>query len=145
MPITRDQSNRHYASHTNYRVRVLKVTTLADRELLAALDIHIPAQWKHHVKTAPQVVRILADDSLSVAAEKASHNCATKYELYTLGVKPLILQRGSKPLTLGHNALIRANGYSQRQVPRLHVLRRSARPEMPGEYWAGIGSSVELS
>ena len=29
-------------------------------------------------------------------------------------VEPLILQRGSKPLTLGHNALIRAKGYSQR-------------------------------
>jgi hypothetical protein len=45
---------------------------------------------------------------------KAFHNWLTKYEFYALGVEPLILQRGSKPLTLGHNALIRAKGYSQR-------------------------------
>ena len=31
-----------------------------------------------------------------------------------LGVEPLILQRGSRPLMLGHNALIRTKGYSQR-------------------------------
>ena len=118
---------------------------LTDRESLAVLDVHISGRWKHDTKTGPQVVRVPADDLLSVAADKPFHNWITKYEFYALGVEPLILQRGSKPLTLGHNALIRANGYSQRQVPRLHVLRRSARPEMPGEYWAGIGSSVELS
>jgi IS5 family transposase len=37
----------------------------------------------------------------------------TKYEFYALGVEPLILQRGSRPLTLGHNVLIRTKGYSQ--------------------------------
>jgi ribosomal protein S27AE len=55
-----------------------------------------------------------ADDLMSVAADEAFHNWITKYEFYALGVEPLILQRGSKPLTLGHNALIRAKGYSQR-------------------------------
>ena len=34
--------------------------------------------------------------------------------LHALGVEPLILQRRSRPLTLGHNALIRAKSYSQR-------------------------------
>jgi hypothetical protein len=65
------------------------------------------------MKTGPQVVRVPPDDLLSVAADKAFHNRVTKYESYALGVEPLILQRESKPLTLGHNALIRAYGYSQ--------------------------------
>jgi len=55
-----------------------------------------------------------ADDLLSVAAGKAFYSWITKYEFYALGVEPLILQRGSRPLTLGHNALIRTKGYSQR-------------------------------
>ncbi len=61
-----------------------------------------------------QVVRRNADDLLSVATDKVLHNWSTKYEFYALGVEPLILQRGSRPLTRGHNAFIRAKGYSQR-------------------------------
>jgi IS5 family transposase len=49
-----------------------------------------------------------------VAADKAFHNWIMKREFYALGADPLILQRGSKSLTLCHNALIRANGDSQR-------------------------------
>ena len=95
-------------------VQTLKVTTLTDTQSLAVLDVQCSAQWKHDTKLGPQVVRRNADDLLSVAADKAFHNWITKYEFYALGVEPLILQRGSRPLTLGHNALIRANGYSQR-------------------------------
>lgn len=43
----------------------------------------------------------------------AFHNWTTKYEFYVLGVKLRILQRESRPLTLEHNVLIRAKGYSQ--------------------------------
>ena len=50
-------------------------------------------------------------DSLSVAAYGAFRNWVTKYEFYALGVEPLILQCGSKLLTLEHNALIWAEGY----------------------------------
>jgi IS5 family transposase len=89
------------------------VTTLTDRESLAVLDVHISARWKHHTKTGLQVVRVPAGDLLSVAANKAFHNWITKYEFYALCVEPLILQRGSRPLTPGHNALIQAKGYSQ--------------------------------
>jgi hypothetical protein len=64
----------------------------------------------------PQVVSRNADGLLSVAADKAFHNWVTKYNFYALGVEPLILQRGSKLLTLGHNALIRAKGYTQRRM-----------------------------
>jgi hypothetical protein len=106
-------------------VQTLKVTTLTDRESLAVLDIDLSAPWKHDTKTGPQVVRRNADGLLSMAADKAFHNWVMKYEFCALGVEPLILQRGSRPLTLGHNALTRAKGYSQR--------------------WAGIDSPVRLS
>jgi hypothetical protein len=54
------------------------------------------------------------DDLLSVAADKAFHNWVTKYEFCVLSVEPLILQCGSRLLTLGHNTFIRVKGYFQR-------------------------------
>ncbi|EMA07272.1 IS5 family transposase [Haloarcula marismortui] len=110
----RRSASSYYRQRSGSNVQTLKVTTLTDRESLAVLDVHISARWKHDTKTGPQVVRRNADDLLSVAADKAFHNWVMKYELYAHGVEPLILQRGSRPLTLGHNALIRAKGYSQR-------------------------------
>ncbi|MFD2375640.1 IS5 family transposase [Haloarchaeobius iranensis] len=110
----RRSASSYYRQRSGSNVQTLKVRTLTDRESLAVLDVHISARWKHDTKTGPQVVRRNADDLLSVAADKAFHNWITKYEFYALGVEPLILQRGSRPLTLGHNALIRAKGYSQR-------------------------------
>ena len=107
-------SSSYYRQRSRSNVQTLKVTTLTDVESLAVLDVHISARWKHDTKTGPQVVRRNADDLLSVAADKAFHNWLTKYEFYALGVEPLILQRGSKPLTKGHNTLIRAKSYSQR-------------------------------
>lgn len=58
------------------------------------------------------VVRRNADDC-SVATDKAFNTWHMKYKFYALGVEPLILQRGSRSLTKGPNALIRANGSSQ--------------------------------
>ena len=55
-----------------------------------------------------------ADDLLSVAADKGFHDWISKFEFYTLGVDPLVLERGSSPETIGHNALIRDTGYPQR-------------------------------
>jgi len=110
----RRSASSYYRQRSGSNVQTLKVTTLTDRESLAVLDVHISARWKHDTKTGPQVVRRNADDLPSVAADKACHNWITKYEFYALGVEPLILQRGSRPLTRGHNALIRAKGYSQR-------------------------------
>jgi IS5 family transposase len=110
----RHSASSYYRQRSGSSVQTLKVTTLTDVESLAVIDVHISARWKHDTKTGPQVVRRNADDLLSVAADKAFHNWISKYECYALGVDPLILQRGSKPLTVGHNALIRAKGYSQR-------------------------------
>jgi len=53
------------------------------------------------------------DDLLSVAVDKPFQNWIKKYEFHALGVEPLSLQRGSRPLTQEHKALIRAKGYSQ--------------------------------
>ena len=102
----------YYRQRSGSNVQILKVTTLIDREFLAVLDVYISAWWKHDTKTGPQVVRRSANDLLSIAADKAFHNWITRYELYALGVEPLILQRGSRPLTLCHNALIRTKGHS---------------------------------
>lgn len=110
----RRSATSYYRQRSGSNVQTLKVTILTDRESLVDLDVYISARWKHDTKIGPQVVRRNADDLLSVAADKAFHNWITKYEFYALGVDPLILQRGSRPLTLGHNALIRAKDFSQR-------------------------------
>src|SRR6056297_2472316 len=110
----RRRASSYFRQRAGRTIQTLKVTTLTDVDSLAVLDVHINARWKHDTKTGPQVVRRNADDLLSVAADKAFHNWVTKYECYALGVELLILQRGSRPLKLGHNALIRAKGYSQR-------------------------------
>lgn len=86
-----------------------------------------------------------ADDLLIIAADKAFHSQITKYEFYTLGVELLISQRGSKPLTQGHNAFIRAKSYDQRWIAETSYPKRSARLAMPCECWVGIGSSVKFS
>lgn len=140
----RRSSSSYYRQRSGSNVQTLKVTTVTDRESLAVLDVHISARWKHDTKTGPQVVRRNADDLLSVAADKAFHNWVTKYEFYALGVDPLILQRGSTSLTIGHNALIRTKGYSQRWMAETSysTTKRSA---MPCERWVGIDSSVRLS
>jgi len=110
----RHSASSYYRQRSGSNVQTLKVTTLTDRESLAVLDVHISARWKHDTKTGPQVVRRNADDLQSVAADKAFHNWVTKYECYALGVEPLILQRGSRALTVGHNTVIRSKGYAQR-------------------------------
>ncbi|GAD52477.1 LOW QUALITY PROTEIN: putative transposase [Halarchaeum acidiphilum MH1-52-1] len=110
----RRSASSYYRQRSGSDVQILKATILTDRGSLTVLDVHISARWKHDTKTGPQVVRRNADDLQSVAADKAFHNWVTKYEFYALGIEPLILQRGLRSLTLGHNALIRAKGYSQR-------------------------------
>jgi len=112
----RDQTSYHYRDRVNYSLQSLKKTILIDVNSLAIKDVHFTTQkvWDGHI--GMQVFRRNADDLLSVAADKAFHNWITKYEFYALGVEPIVLQRGLKPLTLGHNALIRAKGYSQRWI-----------------------------
>jgi len=110
----RGHASSYYLRRSDRNVRTLKVTTLTDTQSLAVLDLHCSIHWKDDTKAGPQVVRRNADDLLSVAADKAFHSWTNTFELYTLGVESLVLRRGSSPETVGHNALIREAGYSQR-------------------------------
>ena len=89
------------------------------------------------MKTGPQVVRVPADDLLSVAADKAFQDWKSKFEFYTLNVDPLILQQGSAPLTIGHNALIREKGYSQRWMAETSysTIKRSLGSAVLAQFW----------
>ena len=110
----RGHASQYYLQRSDRDIQKLKVTTITDTESLAVLDLHCSIHWKHDVKAGPQVVRRNADDLLSVAADKAFHSWITTFEFYTLDVDPLVLRQGSTPETVGHNALIREKGYSQR-------------------------------
>ena len=110
----RGHASSYYLRRSDRNVRTLKVTTLTDTQSLAVLDLHCSIHWKDDTKAGPQVVRRNADDLLSVAADKAFHSWTNTFELYTLGVESLVLRHGSSPETVGHNALIREAGYSQR-------------------------------
>ena len=107
-------ASSYYLQRSDRDVQTLKVTTITDTESLAVLDLQCSAEWKHDTKLGPQVVRRNADDLLSVAADKGFQDWMSKFELYTLDVDPLVLERGSSPETVGHNTLIRDAGYSQR-------------------------------
>ena len=110
----RGHASAYYLQRSERNVQTLKVTTLTDTHSLVVQDVQCSVQWKHDTKLGPQVVRRNADDLLSVAADKAFQDWHTSFEFYTLDVDPLILQRGSAPLTVGHNALIWSKEYSQR-------------------------------
>ena len=110
----RGHASKYYLQRSDREIQKLKVTTITDTESLAVLDVQCSIHWKHDVKAGPQVVRRNADDLLSVAADKAFHSWINMFEFYTLDVDPLVLRQGSKPEIVGHNALIRDAGYSQR-------------------------------
>jgi hypothetical protein len=102
------------------------------------------ARWKHVVL---HCFRLEEDHSYRETPNRLEYMAeirdVLKYELYALSFEPLILQRGSRPLTLGHNALIRAKGYSQRWIAKNRVRQRSAHSAMPGERSAGFDSAVK--
>jgi IS5 family transposase len=133
----RGHASSYYLQRSDRTVETLKVTTLTDTESLAVLDVHCSVKWKHDTRTGPQVVRRNADDLLSVAADKAFHDWNTKFELYAHDIDPLILQRGSSPLTVGHNALIRTNGYSQRWMAETSysTVKRSFGSAVRARFW----------
>lgn len=133
----RDHASSYYRQRSDRNVQTMKVTTLTDTHSLAVLDVQCSMQWKHDSKLGPQVVRRNADDLLSVAADKAFHDWTTKFEWYAHGIDPLILQRGSAPLTVGHNALIRTNGYSQRWMAETSysTVKRSFGSAVRARYW----------
>ena len=110
----RKQSSQYYLQRSERSVKTIKATTLTDTESLAVLDVHCCIEREHDTKAGPQVVRRNADDLRAVAADTGFQDWKSKFEFYALGVDPLILERGSKPQTVGHNALIQDAGYTQR-------------------------------
>ncbi|EMA47316.1 transposase IS4 family protein [Halococcus morrhuae DSM 1307] len=101
------------------------------------LDLQCSVEWKHDTKLGLQVVRRNADDLLSVAADKEFHDWMGKFEFYTLDVDPLVLERGSSLETVGHNALIREAGYSQRWMSETSysTTKRSLGSAVRAQFW----------
>jgi len=87
--IDRDQTSRHYANRTNYRVRALKVTALVDVETLYITDIHSTTSKKHDAKIGPQVARRNAGDPQSFAADRGYDAKSFRDELRENGIRPL--------------------------------------------------------
>ncbi|MFC6769919.1 transposase, partial [Natrinema soli] len=133
----RGHASQYYLQRSDRDIQKLKVTTLTDTESLAVLDLQCSIHWKHDVKAGPQVVRRNADDLLSVAADKAFHSWITRFEFYTLDVDPLVLSQGSTPEIVGHNALIRDAGYSQRWMAETSYssVKRSLGSAVRAHFW----------
>ncbi len=130
-------ASKYYLQRSDRDIQKLKVTILTDTESLAVLDLQCSIHWKHDVKAGPQVVRRNADDLLSVAADKAFHSWINTFEFYTLDFDPLVLRQGSKPETVGHNALIRDAGYSQRWMAETSYssVKRSLGSAVRAHFW----------
>jgi IS5 family transposase len=133
----RGHASSYYLQRSDHDIQTLKVATLTDMESLAVCDVQCSVEWKHDTKIGPQVVRRNADDLLSVAADKGFQDWHSKFEFYALDVDPLVLERGSSPETVGHNALIRADGYSQRWMAETSysTVKRSLGSAVRAQCW----------
>ena len=133
----RGHAPSYYLQRSDQDVQTLKVTTLTGTESLAVVDLQCSVKWKYDTRLGPQVVRRNADDLLSVAAGKGFQDWMEKFEFYTLDVDPLVLERGSSPATVGHNALIREKGYSQRWMSETSysTTKRSLGSAVRAQFW----------
>ena len=110
----RQRASSYFRQRVGRTVQTLKVTTLTNVESLTVLDVHITARWKHDTMTELQVVRIVADDLQSVAADNGFQDWHTEYEIAAHDVEYLVHHRGSSPKAAANDALNRSKGYSQR-------------------------------
>ena len=101
------------------------------------LDVQCYAQWRHDTKAGPQVVRVPADDLLSVAADHAFQDWHTEYEYYTLDVEPLIHYRGSSLNAVANNAVIRERDYTLRWMAETSYssVKRSLGDAVRAQFW----------
>jgi hypothetical protein len=81
---------------------------------VAVLNVHCCIEREHDTKAGPWVVRRNADDLRSVAADNGFQDQHTEYEIAALDVDYLVHYRGSTPMSIASNALIRENDYTQR-------------------------------
>jgi IS5 family transposase len=93
---------------------MIKATTLTDTESLAVFDVHSCINREHDTKAGPRVVRRNADDLRSVAADNGFQDWHTEYEIAAHDIDYLVQHRGSQPLAVANNAIIREKGYGQR-------------------------------
>ncbi len=78
--------------------------TLTDTESLAVLDVHCSVKWRHDTILGRKLVRLNADELVSVAADKAFHNWPIRYEYMAESIEPLLLRSGSTLGPVLHNS-----------------------------------------
>lgn len=110
----RKQASQYYIQRHGRSVETIKATTLTDTASPAVLDVHCYIEREHDTKAGPRVIRRNADDLRTVAADNGFQDWHTEYEVAALDIEHLVHHRGSTPMATAHNALIRANGYTQR-------------------------------
>ena len=110
----REQASQYYRQRNGRSVKTIKATTLTDTESLAVLDVHCCINRQHDTKAGPRVVRRNADDLRSVAADNGFQDWHVEYEIAAHDIDYLVQHRGSQPLAVANNALIRDKGYGQR-------------------------------
>lgn len=133
----RKEASQYYLQRSERTVKTIKATTLTDTESLAVLDVHCCIEREHDTKAGPRVVCRNADDLRSVAADNGFQDWHTEYESAALGVEPLVHHRGSTPMAAAHNALIRANGYTQRWMSETSYLtvKRTQDSALRSRFW----------
>ena len=110
----RKQASQHYLQRCGRSVKTIKATTLTDTESLAVLDVHCCIEREHDTRAGPRVVRRNADDLRTVAADNGFQDWNSEYEIAAFDIDYLVHYRGSSPMAVMNNALIRAKGYTQR-------------------------------
>ena len=111
-------TSHYYLKRADRDIQTLEVTTLTDVESLAVLDVHCSVKWRHDTILGRKLVRRNADELASVAADKAFHNWLIRYEYWAESIEPLLLRSGSTLDPVLHNAVIRANEYTQRWMTK---------------------------
>ena len=141
--IERNQASQYYLQRCDRSVRTIKATTLTDTESLAVLDVYCCIERKHDTKAGPQVVRRNADDLHTVAADNGFQDWHTEYEIAALDIEYLAHYRDSSRMATANNALIRANGYTQRWMAETWYSRSSERRTPPCVRGFGTASSAK--
>jgi len=135
--IERDQASQYSLQRSGRAVKTVKATTLTHTESLAVLDVHCCIQREHDTKAGLRAVRRNADDPRTVAADNGFQDWHTEYEIAALDIEYLVQHRGSTPLAVANNALIRAKGYTQRWMAETSysTVKRTQDSALRSRYW----------
>jgi len=133
----REQASQHYLQRCGRRVKTIKATTLTDTESLAVLDVHCCIEREHDTKAGPRVVRRNADDLRTVAADNGFQGWHSEYQIAAFDIDYLVHYRGSSPMAVMNNALIRAKGYTQRWMAETSysTVKRTQDSALRSQFW----------